>query len=54
MVDLNPTVSTTTWNTNGLNIPNKRQPKKTSPTNQTGKTVSTMTHEYIVIMKKED
>ena len=34
------------------NIPNKRQPKKTSPTNQTGKTVSTMTHEYIVIMKK--
>lgn len=36
------------------NIPNKRQPKKTSPTNQTGKTVSTMTHEYIVIMKKED
>lgn len=36
------------------NIPNKRQPKKTSPTNQTGKTVSTMIHEYIVIMKKED
>lgn len=36
------------------NIPNKRQPKKTSPTNQTGKTVSTMTHEYIVIMKKKD
>mgnify|MGYP004453534187 FL=1 len=36
------------------NIPNKRQPKKTSPTNQTGKTVSTMAHEYIVIMKKED
>lgn len=36
------------------NIPNKRQPKKTSPTNKTGKTVSTMTHEYIVIMKKED
>lgn len=36
------------------NIPNKRQPRKTSPTNQTGKTVSTMTHEYIVIMKKED
>ncbi len=36
------------------NIPNKRQPKKTSPSNQTGKTVSTMIHEYIVIMKKED
>lgn len=36
------------------NIPNKRQPKKTSPTNKTGKTVSTMIHEYIVIMKKED
>lgn len=35
-------------------IPNKRQPKKTSPTNKTGKTVSTMTNEYIVIMKKED
>ncbi len=35
-------------------IPNKRQPKKTSPTNKTGKTVSTMNHEYIVILKKED
>ena len=35
------------------NIPNKRQPKKTSPTNKTGNTVSTMTNEYIVIMKKE-
>lgn len=35
-------------------IPNKRQPKKTSPTNKIGKTVSTMTNEYIVIMKKED
>lgn len=36
------------------NIPNKRQPKKTSPTNKAGKTVSTMNNEYIVIMKKED
>lgn len=36
------------------NIPNKRQPKKTSPTNKTGATVSTMNNEYIVIMKKED
>jgi tRNA G10 N-methylase Trm11 len=35
------------------NIPNKRQPKKTSPTNKTGAKVSTMTNEYIVIMKKE-
>lgn len=35
-------------------IPNKRQPKKTSPTNKAGKTVSTMNNEYIVILKKED
>lgn len=35
------------------NIPNKRQPKKTSPTNKTGAKVSTMTNEYIVILKKE-
>ena len=36
------------------NIPNKRQPKKTSPTNKAGAKVSTMTNEYIVIMKKEE
>lgn len=35
-------------------IPKKRQPKKTAPTNQKGKTVSTMNHEYIVILRKED
>lgn len=35
------------------NIPNKRQPKKTSPTNKTGATVSTMNKEYIIILKKE-
>ena len=35
-------------------IPNKRQPKKTSPTNKTGKTVSTMNYEYIVVLRKED
>lgn len=34
-------------------IPNKRMPSKTSPTNKVGNKVSTMTHEYIVIMKKE-
>ena len=34
-------------------IPNKRMPSKTSPTNKAGNKVSTMTHEYIVIMKKE-
>ena len=36
------------------NIPNKRQPSKTSPTNKVGKKVSTMTKEYIIIMKKEN
>lgn len=35
------------------NIPNKRMPSKTSPTNKTGEKVSTMTNEYIVIMKKK-
>jgi tRNA G10 N-methylase Trm11 len=35
------------------NIPNKRQPKQTSPTNKKGKKVSTMNYEYIVILKKE-
>lgn len=34
-------------------IPNKRMPAKTSPTNESGKKVSTMSNEYIVIMKKE-
>lgn len=33
-------------------IPNKRMPSKTSPTNKTGNKVSTMSHEYIVILKK--
>ena len=34
------------------NIPNKRMPKKNSPSNKKGETVSTMNNEYIVIMKK--
>jgi len=34
------------------NIPNKRMPLKTSPSNKSGKTVKTMNFEYIVIMKK--
>ncbi len=34
-------------------IPNKRIPLKTSPTNKTGVKVSTMTNEYIVIMEKK-
>lgn len=33
-------------------IPNKRMPSKTSPTNRPGVIVSTMTNEYIVILKK--
>lgn len=33
-------------------IPNKRMPLKTSPTNKSGLKVSTMNNEYIVIMKK--
>lgn len=33
-------------------IPNKRMPLKTSPTNKRGLKVSTMNNEYIVIMKK--
>lgn len=33
-------------------IPNKRMPSKTSPTNKPGAKVSTMTNEYIVIMEK--
>lgn len=35
------------------NIPNKRMPLKTSPSNKSGKTVKTMKQEYIVIMKKK-
>ena len=34
-------------------IPNKRMPSKTSPTNEPGKKVSTMTNEFIVILRKE-
>ena len=34
-------------------IPNKRMPSKTSPTNVAGAKVSTMSNEYIVILKKE-
>lgn len=33
-------------------IPSKRMPSLTSPTNQTGKSVQTMSHEYIVILEK--
>lgn len=33
-------------------IPNKRMPAKTSPTNKAGMKVSTMSHEYIVILDK--
>ena len=34
-------------------IPNKRMPLKNSPTNERGKTVSTINNEYIVILQKE-
>lgn len=34
------------------NIPNKRMPSKNSPTNEIGKTETTMNNEYIVIMQK--
>lgn len=34
-------------------IPNKRMPKKNSPSNMVGKIETTMNHEYIVVMKKE-
>lgn len=34
------------------NIPGKRLPSKTAPSNKSGETVSTMNFEYIVIMKK--
>lgn len=33
-------------------IPNKRMPKRNSPTNEVGKTATTMNNEYIVVMKK--
>ncbi len=35
------------------NIPNKRMPSKTSPTNKPGEKVSTMSNEFIVIMTKD-
>ena len=35
-------------------IPNKRMPAKNSPTNETGKTSTTMTNEYIVILTKTE
>lgn len=34
-------------------IPNKRMPSRNSPTNEVGKTSSTMTNEYIVVLRKE-
>lgn len=34
-------------------IPNKRMPSKTSPTNKSGVKVNTMSNEYIVIMQKQ-
>ena len=33
-------------------IPNKRMPSKTSPSNVAGEQVATMSHEFIVIMRK--
>ena len=39
--------------THNRNIPNKRMPSRNSPSNVTGKTVSTMTKEQIVIMRKD-
>jgi hypothetical protein len=35
------------------NIPNKRMPSKTSPTNKSGDKVNTMHNEFIVIMTKK-
>lgn len=35
------------------NIPSKRIPKKSSPTNIKGKTVSTMNEEYVVVLQKD-
>ena len=34
------------------NIPNKRMPSKNSPTNEVGRTATTMNNEYIVVMRK--
>ncbi len=34
------------------NIPNKRMPKRNSPTNEIGKTETTMNNEFIVVMRK--
>ena len=34
------------------NIPNKRMPSKNSPTNEAGKLDTTMSNEYIVVLKK--
>ena len=34
-------------------IPNKRMPSKTSPSNKPGAKVATMKNEYIVVMTKE-
>ncbi len=36
------------------NIPRKRMPSKNSPTNEVGKTESTMNQEYIVVMQKNN
>ena len=35
-------------------IPSKRMPRKTSPTNIAGITDTTMNYEYIVVLQKED
>jgi len=34
-------------------IPNKRMPRENSPTNKVGEKVTTMNHEYIVVLRKE-
>jgi len=39
-------------NTFTRNIPNKRMPSKNSPSNQSGKTATTINKEFIVVMKK--
>jgi hypothetical protein len=36
----------------GRNISNKVMPRRNSPTNESGKTVETMTKEHIVILRK--
>lgn len=35
------------------NIPNKRMPRRNSPTNEKGKTVTTMNNEFIFVLRKE-